>query len=105
MPLVARQFTLADFKIFKKIQLSEYFHKGWTKRDKAGQVLSANICTLVANFNKMTSWVAGEIVFSRDEKSRLLTIVRFIELLEVKYNVLLCIDKISIFKSYEIIME
>ena len=34
----------------------------------------------------MSSWVASEIVLQKDEKLRLLTVLRFIEILEVKID-------------------
>jgi son of sevenless-like protein len=75
---IARQLTRIDFASFEKIQPKEYFHKAWMKGSKSK---SPNVLAIVENFNKMTYWVASEIVLAKEDK-RLLTITRFIELLE-----------------------
>lgn len=78
---VARQITLIDFQIFRKIRAREYIQKAWLKNRK----FAPNVISLVENFNRMTFWVASEIVLAKDDQ-RLLTLHRFIEIMDVKYS-------------------
>jgi len=73
---IARQMTINDFEEFKKITPLEYTSKLWSAIDK-----QSHIGTLVKNFNKMTFWVATEIILAKDDK-RSLTVQRFIEVME-----------------------
>jgi len=73
---VARQMTLLFFEDFKNSTPDQFINKLWTEKEKMTPIRS-----LVENFNKLTFWVATEILLAKEEK-RTLTIQRFLEVLE-----------------------
>jgi len=73
---LARQMTLLEFNIFKKIVKSEYYRKEWTKN--TGK--SPNVTALIERFNKTSYWVASEIILTASPKQRVTVLIKFIEL-------------------------
>jgi len=68
---IARQMTLIDSVMLKKIKLKEYFGQGWMKHK------SPNIEILIARFNKMSCWVSSLIVLSDSKELRTMIITQF----------------------------
>jgi len=76
---IVQQLTLIEFAVFRRIQDSELFKMAWkeTKRKKA-----PNVQVMINRFNKMSFWVATEIVMRSDLKQRVNTLKRFIIIAE-----------------------
>jgi hypothetical protein len=45
--------TIIDSKMFKKIQIQEWLHKGWTKEGK-----SKHLVAFINRFNLVSNWVS-----------------------------------------------
>lgn len=73
---IARQLTIMDSSLFKKIKLKEFLNLGWTKEDK--KIRSPGILTMINSFNHISNWVSTEIIRFKDMKQRALAIIRFI---------------------------
>lgn len=71
---LARQITLAEYDIFRRISPSEFYRKAWEKKDRA-----PNVNALIVRFNLLSYWVASEILSAVDAKARQATITRFLE--------------------------
>lgn len=73
---IARQLTLIDSNLFRKIRPQEFLNSGWTKTDKEQR--SPGIIASINCFNHISNWVASEIVLQKDLKSRAMVLSRFI---------------------------
>ncbi|ELR25666.1 RasGEF domain containing protein [Acanthamoeba castellanii str. Neff] len=70
---VARQMTLVEFNLYKKIQACELHHSAWTK----GR--APNVQAITERFNKVCFWVATEIITTEDHATRIEVLSRFIQ--------------------------
>ncbi|TPX39964.1 hypothetical protein SeLEV6574_g06897 [Synchytrium endobioticum] len=75
----ARQMTLMEMKGFVKIQPVEFMKKAWS--DKQNPV-SVNIRNMISLSNKITGWVASNILAERDIKRRSTRVKHFIMIAE-----------------------
>eukprot|EP01080_Neovahlkampfia_damariscottae_P001247 gene1247-11336_t len=66
---IARQITLIEYSIFRKITPKECFNLSWTKKNK--EQTSPNIVELTKRFNDLSYWFATLIVKEEDLKSRI----------------------------------
>jgi len=57
---LARQLTLMEFKIFRRIQPKEYLNQSWNKTDKLAR--APNICSLIDSFNNTGRLLATSIL-------------------------------------------
>lgn len=71
---LARQITLAEYDIFRRISPTEFYRKAWEKKER-----SPNINALINRFNQLSYWVASEVLSVSDAKARQATIGRFLE--------------------------
>ena len=79
---LARQMTLVEWKEFVAIRKKEYYHKAWAKSE--GSTGSApNIAASIARFNRISYWIATEILLTPSPKQRITVLSRFIELAKV----------------------
>ncbi|KAJ6234207.1 guanine nucleotide exchange factor [Anaeramoeba flamelloides] len=74
----ARQITLIEFNLFRKIKPKECLKQGWTKKDK--QIRAPNIVNLTNYFNNMSGWIAKEIVSHPKLRTRTQMITKFIKI-------------------------
>ncbi|KAJ3445212.1 guanine nucleotide exchange factor [Anaeramoeba flamelloides] len=74
----ARQITLIEFNLFRKIKPKECLKQGWTKKDK--QKRAPNIVNLTNYFNNMSGWIANEIISHPKLRARTQLITKFIKI-------------------------
>lgn len=77
---IARQLTLIEYNIFKRIQPRECFGQGWQKSNK--EQLAPNMVTMARRFNHVSRWVSSEIMRESDLRRRRALMIRFIEMAE-----------------------
>ncbi|EGC38273.1 hypothetical protein DICPUDRAFT_53443 [Dictyostelium purpureum] len=73
---VARQLTLFESDLFRKIGAKECLGQAWNKQDKEEK--APNIVNFIKRFNQVSSWVATEILRQEKLKDRVSYIKRFI---------------------------
>ncbi|KAL6042210.1 hypothetical protein QOT17_024548, partial [Balamuthia mandrillaris] len=77
---LASQLTIIEQSIFRDISPLELLFGGWKKANK--KELTPNIVRLIDWFNKITRWVASEVVTSSNLKLRIRVLTRFIQTAE-----------------------
>eukprot|EP01090_Pellita_catalonica_P018270 TRINITY_DN5837_c0_g1_i3.p1 TRINITY_DN5837_c0_g1~~TRINITY_DN5837_c0_g1_i3.p1 ORF type:complete len:500 (-),score=61.99 TRINITY_DN5837_c0_g1_i3:113-1612(-) len=75
---VARQLTIMEESLYRKIAPRECIGLAWTKEDK--EESAPNIMKCINRFNVMSKWVVFEIVSEGDLKRRAVILSRFITL-------------------------
>ncbi|EGG23398.1 leucine-rich repeat-containing protein [Cavenderia fasciculata] len=73
---VARQMTLIESDLYRKIDPKECLNQGWNKTDKEER--SPNIMAFIRRFNAVSIWVATEVVRAEKIKERVSIVKRFI---------------------------
>lgn len=73
---LARQITLVDSQLYRKIKPGEFLHSGWTKADK--ELKSPGILAMINSFNVVSRWVSTQILMQPDLKQRAITLNRVI---------------------------
>ncbi|KAI9318088.1 ras guanine nucleotide exchange factor domain-containing protein [Dichotomocladium elegans] len=66
---LARQMAIMNFDLYRSIKPSECLHKGWSGADDGSQS-SPNVRKTIDYNNRVTLWVCGSILSSRDAKKR-----------------------------------
>eukprot|EP01088_Endostelium_zonatum_P008719 TRINITY_DN21878_c0_g1_i1.p1 TRINITY_DN21878_c0_g1~~TRINITY_DN21878_c0_g1_i1.p1 ORF type:complete len:694 (+),score=167.19 TRINITY_DN21878_c0_g1_i1:80-2161(+) len=74
---IARQLTLQEYDLYRKIKPWECLGQAWSKENKEKQ--SPNILAMIKRFNDVSNWVVAEIVTAEDEITRVSVMNRFIE--------------------------
>ena len=77
---IARQLSLISHFLISKIRVSELFSSRWTKSEKYSN--SPHIMKCIDRFNKLSLWIAEEILSYDKAKSRALVIEKFILIAE-----------------------
>lgn len=77
---VARQMTLIDSNLFRKILAKECLNQAWASKDKLNN--APNIARLVAQTNALTRWVATSLLEVDFVKARVILIRWFCQLLQ-----------------------
>lgn len=75
---LAKQLTLYEHELYKKIKPWECFKAGWTKDNR--DQLSPNISACISHFNKVGMWVATEVIRQQNIKQRTVIIQKMISL-------------------------
>jgi len=75
----ARQMTLRDEEIYRKIKPRELMNQAYSQKDVA-QIISPNVVQLIQRFNSMSAWVQAAIVKETQFKRRKKTLSRFIKI-------------------------
>ena len=73
---IARQITLIDSALYRKIKPAEFLSSGWTRGDK--EIRSPGICAMISTFNVISRWVSTQILLQPDLKQRAITLNRII---------------------------
>jgi hypothetical protein len=73
---LARQMTLMDFSIFKKVEPREWIDNNWVKTEKLFN--APNVCKLAQLGNHFGRWLVSEIVLISDPALRLQTLEHMI---------------------------
>ncbi|KAH3764811.1 Ras guanine nucleotide exchange factor [Pelomyxa schiedti] len=74
---LARQITLLEWNVWRKIRPREFVRNAWTK-PLLKEKLAANITEMIVESNKRTMWCISEVVRFKSEKERALAIHRLI---------------------------
>eukprot|EP00026_Physarum_polycephalum_P001130 Phypoly_transcript_01131.p1 GENE.Phypoly_transcript_01131~~Phypoly_transcript_01131.p1 ORF type:complete len:1170 (+),score=184.24 Phypoly_transcript_01131:39-3548(+) len=75
---LARQFTLIDFALFKKIQPSELFNQSWNKPKFHHR--APHILAMISRANHLSFWVGSFILWAPNIKERTLMVTKFIKI-------------------------
>jgi len=75
---MARQLTLIEYDMFRKIQPKECLQQAWTGGER--QTRAPNIYTIITRFNRISNWVSSEIVSEGKLKQRVGLLRYFIKL-------------------------
>lgn len=78
---VAEQLTLLESRMFKSINLSELYSRGWMKENK--NVEAPYIMTMITHSTKVSHWVASLILNQKEENNRIRAIQRVITIAQV----------------------
>eukprot|EP01133_Synstelium_polycarpum_P008684 gene8684-10202_t len=91
---VARQMTLIEFEIYKKIKPPELLNQSWNKTKLKHR--APNVLKMIDRFNNVSMWVATMIIQTQKVKARARMMTRFIKIAEYlkamnNYNSLMAI--------------
>ncbi|EFC43486.1 rasGEF domain-containing protein [Naegleria gruberi] len=75
---VARQMSLIDYTMFKKIEPKECLNQAWNKEHRVTK--APNISRMIQHFNQFSGFVATEILKQEDHEKRVKCVEKFIEL-------------------------
>jgi hypothetical protein len=74
---IARQLTLLEYELYRRVQLPELMNQNWTRA--AAHELSPNLTTLIAHFNRISQWVQTTILRHIDAKLRARLVAHFVD--------------------------
>jgi len=75
---IARQLTLIEFDLYRKIQPKECLNQAWNKTDR--EINAPNISAMIRRFNEVSLWIATEVLsYSNNIKMRTKMIELFIK--------------------------
>lgn len=77
---IARQMTLIESDLFKRIEPKECFGLAWSKKDKRD--LAPNIVAISERFNKVNQWVQRTILTEPDLRKRQALLVKFVDIVK-----------------------
>jgi len=77
---VARQLTLIEFDLFRRVAPKELLHQSWSREDK--ETLAPNIINVISRFNQVTMWVTSLVVGVESAKMRAALVGRLIDIAE-----------------------
>lgn len=75
---IARQLTLIDFVLLRRITPLELVNQRWTRSAKTKN--AKNVLALIERFNHVSQWIATEICTEESQKLRITKIKRFIDI-------------------------
>jgi len=78
---IARQLTLIDHNLFKKVKIKELMNQNWTKPNK--EDLCINLRTFVQHFNQVSTWFQSAILAGTSVKKRALIIEKLVKVAKV----------------------
>ncbi|KAJ3444242.1 guanine nucleotide exchange factor [Anaeramoeba flamelloides] len=73
---LAKQLTLVEMDLFKKVEVSEMLNKRWSKKDKN---LTPNLINMIERFNEISLWIISSILSYPKKKMRSYIITKFIK--------------------------
>jgi son of sevenless-like protein len=77
VPVIAKELVLIQFQLFRKIQPVELTNHRWISKDKT---IAPNVQAFVEQFNRLTYWVASEILERKHLQDRVSAIQHFISI-------------------------
>jgi len=81
---IAQQLTLLEFEMFSQVRDREFHNQNFKSKDpKTRKLLAKNICRMIDFSNKVSYWVATEIVRHEDIRPRVAVIKKFIATAEM----------------------
>ncbi|KAF0975382.1 hypothetical protein FDP41_005376 [Naegleria fowleri] len=82
---IARQETIIDLKIFKKIEANEFYNSGWSD-PKYKYELAPHISALTDRVNKISYWVQTKILTETNTETRKALFKKFVEIAKESYE-------------------
>ncbi|KAG2382078.1 hypothetical protein C9374_005870 [Naegleria lovaniensis] len=82
---IARQETIIDLKIFKKIEANEFYNSGWSD-PKYKYELAPHISALTDRVNKISYWVQTKILTENNADIRKALFKKFVEIAKESYE-------------------
>ena len=101
---IARQLTIIESKLFRKIEPKEFFGSAWTDKEYK-QELAPTLCAITDRTNNVSFWVRNKILFENNVETRKKIMKKFVDILrELKElrNYTSIIQITSAFNSAEI---
>jgi len=77
---IARQITLVEYNLYKKIKPWECLGQAWNTEEKEQR--APNILAMIDRFNRVSNWVSTEVLKQSVLKKRIKMICKFIEIAE-----------------------
>eukprot|EP01105_Mastigella_eilhardi_P025274 TRINITY_DN6828_c0_g1_i3.p1 TRINITY_DN6828_c0_g1~~TRINITY_DN6828_c0_g1_i3.p1 ORF type:complete len:896 (-),score=230.67 TRINITY_DN6828_c0_g1_i3:1362-3956(-) len=86
---VAQQMALLEWKIFVKIECKEFLGQGWSKRKlrEGGSCTSPNIVNMTERFNRVSAWVATQLVTCENLQTRVRLFMRLLAIAQKCYSI------------------
>eukprot|EP01129_Flabellula_baltica_P014536 TRINITY_DN6981_c0_g1_i1.p1 TRINITY_DN6981_c0_g1~~TRINITY_DN6981_c0_g1_i1.p1 ORF type:complete len:1107 (-),score=304.83 TRINITY_DN6981_c0_g1_i1:11-3331(-) len=81
---VARQLTLVEWDLWKKIEPWECLNLAWTKKDKEER--APNLLTMIDRFNLVSGWVASTICTIENQNKRCKAAKKFVQIADALYR-------------------
>ena len=81
---IARQLTLIEWNLFRRIAPKELLSLSWSKKDK--EFRSPNVLKMIARFNEVSNWICVQILTELDVKKRANNIRKIILIGEELYK-------------------
>eukprot|EP01105_Mastigella_eilhardi_P020192 TRINITY_DN4789_c0_g1_i1.p1 TRINITY_DN4789_c0_g1~~TRINITY_DN4789_c0_g1_i1.p1 ORF type:complete len:647 (-),score=160.31 TRINITY_DN4789_c0_g1_i1:110-2050(-) len=76
---VARQLTLLEYEMLCPVTVYELSHKNWARKPEEVKVLAPNLTKYIEWSNKISVWVASEIITTPLLRTRVVVLSRFIQ--------------------------
>lgn len=80
---LAKELTMQEWDIFKKIQPREFLNQAWQRENK--NIIAPNVIRMIERFNQISYWVATEIL-TKHRKSQAKIIKKFIKTAYICFN-------------------
>jgi hypothetical protein len=80
---LARQMTLMEFSIFKKVKPREWIDNNWVKTEKLSN--APNVCKLSQLDNHIVNWIVSELILVSDAELRAKTMEHLIKTMQVRF--------------------
>lgn len=74
---IARQMTLLEYELYRRVQLPELMNQNWTR--SGAHELSPNLTALISHFNRVSQWVQTTILRHIDAKVRARIVAHFVD--------------------------
>ncbi len=74
---LARQLTICDWILMRRIEPKELLEKRWQSDDKCDE--APNVLAYIDHFNAVSTWVATEVVFEENPKQRALVLAKMVQ--------------------------
>jgi hypothetical protein len=74
---IARQMTLLEYELYRRVQLPELMNQNWTRA--AAHELAPNLTALISHFNRVSQWVQTTVLRHVDTKLRARIVTHFVE--------------------------
>ncbi|ELR23171.1 RasGEF domain containing protein [Acanthamoeba castellanii str. Neff] len=81
---LARELTMQEWEIFKRIAPREFLNQAWQRENKA--IIAPNIIRMIGRFNQISYWVATEVLTKQDRKTQVKIIKKFIKTAYICYH-------------------
>jgi len=81
---MAEQLTAIEWHLFSRIKVTEFHNQNWQRKNK--MELAPNLTMLAARFNKVSFWVAGQVLMGKSHNERADRIKYWIQVAEAMFQ-------------------